>query len=293
MANIKAPTGPRCAREVHIPLRKPLLRTLTTLALGLPVLYALPAAALWFGQDMILFPAPGLSLDDLDAQAAAQGASPLWLVAQDGVDLYAWHFDNGGDRLIIYFHGNASSPAAASGLSQQVASLGYGLLAPSYRGYSPSQGSPSEQGLIEDAREIWRYATQDLGVDPSNIVLHGRSLGGGVAVALASEVQPRAVILECTFASVREVAQSRYPIYPVRLLLRHPFDSEARAPGVQAPVLLVHGDQDQVVPVEHGRRLAEAFPDATYIEVPGEGHGGRLLRGEGRARQAWLEMLAR
>ena len=269
------------------------IRRRVPLLLGtLLALYLAPAVVLWLGQEYLLFPAPGLSAEALDEQAAKRGATPIWLQTDDGVNLYGWHIDQGGSRLIIYFHGNGSSPFEAGGIAPLVVPLGYDVLAPSYRGYSPSEGRPSEVGLIEDARTAWRYATTDLGFEPDQIVLHGRSLGGGVATALAAEVEPRALVLECTFASVRAVAQSQYPIYPAGLLLRHPFDSEARAVEVSAPVLIAHGDRDEVVPVSQGRRLAEAFPSATYFEIPGQGHGGPLLRGEGPAQEAWFQLLS-
>ncbi len=273
-------------------MRRP-LRWIVAAVAVLAALYATPAAALWALQDAMLFPAPGVPRATLDTEAARHGARPVTLTTADGVELYAWYTPSTGDRLILYFHGNGSTPGEAARLRPLVAPHGYGLLAPTYRGYPPSGGVPSEAGLIEDARAAWSYATEELGFAPENIVLHGRSLGGGVATALATEVAPRARVLECTFASVRDVAAGRYPIYPVSWLIRHPFDSEARAPRVRAPTLVVHGDQDEVVPVAHGRRLARAFPDAAYVEVPGEGHGGALVRGEGAARVACIGLLAR
>jgi len=257
--------------------------------LVLAALYAAPAALLWALQEGMLFPAPAIPRALLDAEAARQGARPVSIQTADGLALYAWHTPADGDGLVIYFHGNASSPADASRLRPHLAPRGYAILAPTYRGYPPSEGRPSEAGLIEDARAVWRYAVEALGHDPSRIILHGRSLGGGVATALAAEVSPRALVLEGTFASVRDVAASRYPIYPVGALMRHPFDSVARAPQVRAPVLVVHGDADEIVPVAHGRRLAQAFPDARYVELPGLGHNAPLVLGG--ALDAWLEVI--
>jgi fermentation-respiration switch protein FrsA (DUF1100 family) len=254
-------------------------------------LYVVPAALLWGMQDAVIFPAPRYTPMEFDERALQLGAKPLFIPTADGGSLYAWHTPSAGDRLVIYFHGNASTPAEGSMLRKPLLELGYGILAPTYRGYGPNQGRPSEAGLIEDARASWRYATKELGYAPGNIVLHGVSLGGGVATALASEVHPRALVLECTFSSVREVAAARYPIFPVGLLLRHPFDSVARAPNVHAPTLVVHGDQDNVVPVEHGRRLAGAFPDARYVEVPGMGHNVGLIVSGGEAFVAWTRLL--
>ncbi|TVQ91717.1 MAG: alpha/beta hydrolase [Deltaproteobacteria bacterium] len=278
--------------EVLISLIPSIRRRIPLLLGTLLALYAAPAIVLWLGQDYLLFPAPGLTVEALDEQAEKHGATPIWLRADDGISLYGWHIGQGGSKLVLYFHGNGSSPFEAAGIAALVAPLGYDVLSPSYRGYSPSEGRPSEAGLIEDARTAWRYATTELGFQPEQIVLHGRSLGGGVATALAAEVEPRALVLECTFASVRDVAQRQYPIYPVRFLLRHPFDSEARAAEVGAPVLIAHGDRDEVVPVTQGRRLAESFAQVTYLEVPGQGHGGPLLRGRGPAQEAWLRLLS-
>lgn len=269
--------------------RRAAARLAAAALVGIAAIYAAPAALLWALQDGMLFPAPAIPRAALDAEAARRGANPVTIRTADGVALYAWHTPADGDGLVIYFHGNASSPVDASRLRPHLAPRGHAILAPTYRGYPPSEGRPSEAGLIEDARAVWRYAVEELGHDPSRIVLHGRSLGGGVATALAAEVSPRALVLEGTFASVSEVAASRYPMYPVGLLMRHPFDSLARAPRVRAPVLLVHGDADEVVPVAHGRRLAAAFPDARYIELPGLGHNAPLVLGGGL--DAWLEVI--
>lgn len=268
-----------------------LLRATSLILVFLAAIYVGPAVLLYGLQDGMLFPAPSYSRATFDAKAPRRGARPVAIPAADGLSLYGWYTPSDGERLAIYFHGNASTPAEASRLREHYVPRGYAILAPTYRGYGPNEGLPSEAALIEDARAVWRYATEELGHVPAEIVLHGRSLGGGVATALAAEVRPRALVLECTFASVRDVAAERYPIYPIGWLLRHPFDSVARAPRVSVPTLVVHGDADRVVPIAHGRRLAQAFPNARYVEVAGEGHDGPLIVGGGEPLKAFLELL--
>ena len=133
----------------------------------------------------------------------------------------------------------------------------------------------------------------DRQIAPEKVVLHGRSLGGAVATRLAEEVEPGGLVLESTFESMVAMARRQAPAYPVRSLLRHPFDTWSRAPGVSIPTLILHGDADSVVPVGHGRRLAHRFPVAHYVEVPGGHHNELLVLRDPAAKLAWLELLGR
>lgn len=248
---------------------------LIVLAMACLATYLAYGAILYQLQDTILFPVPRADREALDREAAGIGARVHEPVAADGTRLYAWHLPGGGERLLVFFHGNGGGLGAAPWFAHHLP--GFDIVSFSYRGYPGSEGQPSEAGLVLDARAIWSLVTEQLGFSPDSIVLHGQSLGGGVVNHLLTEVQPAAATFDSTFASVLELARRRAPVLPVGLLLRHPFRSIERAPSISVPVLVMHGDADTLIPVSHGRRMAEAYPDARYVEVPGRGHQHWLL----------------
>jgi pimeloyl-ACP methyl ester carboxylesterase len=258
--------------------------------------YGAVAATLWRMQESLIFPAPGgIDVSALDQAASEVGAEPFRIHAADGTKLYGWHRSpppNGAKHCgVLYFHGNAETVAASVALGRLVTREGCDFLVVAYRGYPGSAGKPSESGIALDARALWDHATVDLGIPPERILLHGRSLGGGVAVGLASEVTPGALAIEASFTSLVDVAAARYPFLPVRRLLRHRFDSIGRAPGIAVPTLVVHGSADRTIPVSHGRALAKAFPNARYIEASGLDHDDALFLADAAADEAYVALL--
>lgn len=241
---------------------------------------------LWGAQRRILYPAPDIDRLTLATWAAKVGAREVSLRASDGVQLYAWHLPATGERrgVVVRFEGNGGATGARVGANAWLQSEGWDVVQLNYRGYPGSDGSPTEQGLIRDAHAAWEYA---LGFDERPWI-HGTSLGGGVAVALAAEVDARALVLQQTFSSVRDVASEAYPFLPVRWLLQDPWDSASRAPSVGCPVLLLHGDRDDVVPFPHMHRLAASFQSPVRsVTFPGLGHQDDLLmtpEGQGAVR---------
>ena len=248
--------------------------TLQKLAVALGTFYVVYGGGLYWVQDTVLFPAPEVSQEALSRAAASSGAREVYLKASDGTALYAWHRGAGHDRLVLLFHGNGDALPGRIPQHDQLVEWGWDVLQIAYRGYPGSEGVPSEAGLGQDARAAWTFATEELGFTPDRIVLHGESLGGGVVGTLMTEVEPAALVLVSAFTSVYDLSW-RYtgPLYPRGLLLKHPFLTSERAPRVQYPVLLFHGEADRVVPVHHGRTLSELFPKARYVEVPDGGHG--------------------
>lgn len=253
------------------------LRSVVVIAVGVYVGYG---ALLWWLQERLLFPAPGgIGRDALDGAAAEVGARPLELVGADGVKVYAWHRPaqrpaGQSPRLIVYFGGNGEVLSDNLSLQRLFLQSGFDVLTLSYRGYPGSEGQPSEVGLGLDAEAAWAWATGPGGFAPDRVVLYGRSLGGGVAAMLAAgPANPAAMVLESTFSSVREVAATVARGYPVSWLLRHPFDTRARAPQFGVPVFLMHSTDDEVVPIDlGGRPLSQVIADVEYHEVQGLGH---------------------
>ncbi len=179
----------------------------------------------------------------------------------------------------MYLHGNAGNIAGRAPKVRRFLDRGYGVLLVGYRGYGGNPGAPSEQGLMADGGAALDFLAAR-GVGAAHTVLLGESLGSAVAVALASARAVGAVILEAPFTSVAEVGQRAYPFLPVRLLIEDRFDSLDRIGRVEAPLLIVHGEEDRVVPVAQGRRLlAAAKAPKQGVFLPHAGHNDLLRHG--------------
>ena len=174
--------------------------------------------------------------------------------------------------LVIYFGANAEevtgdAPGAEATYGPRA------VLLVNYRGYGASGGRPGERELVSDALEIHDWAARRPDIDGSRIAIHGRSLGTGVAVALAAARPVRCVVLTSPYASVLQIAREAYPWLPVALLLRHPFDSARRAGGAKAPALILIGEADDVIAPRHSRRLAASWGGPVEVaSFPGFGH---------------------
>ncbi|MGE5154521.1 MAG: alpha/beta hydrolase [Bdellovibrio bacteriovorus] len=231
---------------------------------------------------------------DLAATPADWGMDyeDVWLRTEDGVRLHGWYLPHpGARRVLLFFHGNAGNISHRQASLEIFNRLGLGVLILDYRGYGRSEGRPSEQGLYRDARAAWDHLVEGLGVAPGDIVLFGRSLGGAVAAELASRVRPGALILESTFSSARDLVREIYPILSRLIVRRFDFDTVARLAGVRCPVLVLHSPQDEIIPVELGRRVYEAAGEPkSFHGLRGDHNGGFLLSQPGyeRALAAFL-----
>ncbi len=172
--------------------------------------------------------------------------------------------------VLLYFHGNAEAAAHNLPLADELRDRGFGVFLAEYRGYGGLAGSPSEKGLYADG-EAAMAALGRLGVPLSRLVLVGRSLGSGVAVELATRHRVAAVVLVSAYTSLVDMGRLvAGPLAP--LVVRDRFDSLGKLGRVAAPVVLLHGALDDVVPVAMGRRLAAARPGARWVEVAGTSH---------------------
>jgi len=263
------------------------------IVVGLAILaYLGVGGTLYYIQDALIFPAPGgISTAAMDEAAAEVGATPIEVETSDGLKLYGWYRGAGNKRAVVYFHGNAGSVLGTVGLMRAVNDEGWDFAAINYRGYPGSDGAPSEAGLLKDAKGIWDYLRDVKGIAAEDIVLHGRSLGGGVAAGLATEVQAGGVVLESSFTSVLEIAQKGNSWFPVSFLLRHPFDTRGRSKSIGVPVLVMHSDGDDIIPVSHGRELGTLFSAGQYIEIPRREHNDGLIVNCPEGRAAYLKFL--
>lgn len=175
--------------------------------------------------------------------------------------------------LAIYFPGNSGHRDVRRRDLLEVADAGFDVLIFDYRGYGDNPGSPSERALTADARAIWEEATRQRGYSAGRILLFGESLGGAVAIALCADVckageVPAGLTVVSSFSSLPDVAASLYPAFPFRFLLFDRYDAASRIADIRCPIAIIHGEADDIVPSELGRRLFDAAPTASADGVP-------------------------
>ena len=197
-------------------------------------------------------------------------------IASGKEKLHGWFFPAGKDSpVILFFHGNGGNISYRGDTIYLLNKLGMNLLMIDYRGYGHSTGSPSEQGLYEDARAAWQYLLQQRGYKPSQVIIFGRSMGGAVATQLASEVKAAGLILESTFSSLRDMAEYYYPDMHYLMYLRYRFDSATSIQQVSCPVLMVHSPEDEIVPYQLGVKLYQNIAGEKYfLEINGDHNNG-------------------
>jgi fermentation-respiration switch protein FrsA (DUF1100 family) len=188
------------------------------------------------------------------AAAGLPAAQEILLDTADGERLIAWHVPPRGDRpVVLYLHGNGGALSHRAERFRALTADGTGLVAVDYRGYGGSSGRPTEAGLLIDAENAYAFAAARY--PAARIAVWGESLGTGVAVTLAAERPVGRVVLEAPFTSAVDLAARRYPFVPVRWLMKDQFRSDLRIAAVAAPLLVLHGARDTIVPIEYGERL--------------------------------------
>jgi pimeloyl-ACP methyl ester carboxylesterase len=231
-------------------------------------LYVLLCALLYSRQEAsIFYPGPN------DRMLVEQWSANRIEIPVSGATLEGWWTDNPGSAtpaVILYFGGNAEDVLYTAGTARNLAARR--LLVVNYRGYGGSTGQPGQKELYADALAIYDHAIRE-GTDPTHVVVMGRSLGSGVATMLAAHRPVAGAILITPFDSLASVAAGHYPIFPVRLLLRHPFPSDEWARQISRPALIVAARNDFVVPARHAQRLGEAWAGPKEIHIlQGVGH---------------------
>ena len=211
---------------------------------------------------------------------AGMGIEALTLDTADGERLAAWTSDAGeGCPTFLLFHGNAGHLEQGLFQYREIMQTGAGFLAVSWRGYAGSTGKPSEEGLIEDARAGYGELIAR-GVRPSDIVVHGFSLGAAPGIRIAAENEIGALILEAPFLSAEKRASEMFPLLPVGLLMRDTYRSDQHIGAVDAPILIVHGTADEVIPPHHSEALAAlATAPTERLLIIGASHNTLLASG--------------
>ncbi|MBW7963762.1 alpha/beta hydrolase [Bradyrhizobium sp. BR 10261] len=233
--------------------------------------YCAGLVLLFVKQRSMLFPIP-TSERTTPAAAGFPQAKEHVLTTSDGEKVIVWHVPpKPGRNVVLFFHGNGDFLAGLAGRFKAITADGTGLVALSFRGYAGSTGSPSEDGLLRDGAATYAFAAERY--DAQRLVAWGFSLGTGVAVAIASEHPVRKLILEAPYSSIADVAAAQFRFVPVRLLIRDPLHSDTRIARVTVPLLVVHGAQDQTIPIAFGEKLfALAHEPKQFVRVPAGGH---------------------
>ncbi len=239
-------------------------RLMSLLVLAAGVYLALMLALYGMQNSMIYRP----SLERMEPSAAGFDGQEIVLPTPDGERLIAWWRPALGDKpVVLYFHGNGGGLRNRAKRYTLLSAQGMGILALSYRGYSGSTGTPSQTHNFLDAERAYSWLVRQ-GVPPERIALYGESLGTGVAIHLATKQDIRALVLEAPYTSFAAIIRRRFPYYlfPIELLLRDPYRSDQRIGAVRAPVLIMHGVNDRVVPYRLGERLYDQIrPDVHKV----------------------------
>jgi hypothetical protein len=250
-----------------------MIRALRMIALPL-IAVAVVLLLLWAAQRSLLYLPLGSVVSP--AEAGVAGAEAFAVSTPDGLSLGAWFLRNAASKpraTVIVFNGNAGNRSYRAPLARALTVGGFQVCLFDYRGYGGNPGSPTEAGLLIDARAVHDAVAARTDVDAGRIILLGESLGTGVAVALARDVRPMAVVLRSPFTSMADVAAHHYWFLPVRRLLWDRYDSLSRVGALTCPVAVVAGDRDRVVPFALSRRLFDAIrAPKTFITVGGTDH---------------------
>jgi fermentation-respiration switch protein FrsA (DUF1100 family) len=272
-----------------------LKRLAMTLAIGVVAALFLAAAAIrYFENSFIYFP-PRFPEGFPPADLSPLHVEDVWLTTQDNVRLNAWYLPSpGSGKALLVFHGNAENIGHGLGQAIFYSRLGVNVLAVDYRGYGRSEGSPNETGVYRDADAAYDYLVQVRHVRPKNIIVFGHSLGGAVAIDLASRRECGGLIVQSSFTSVRDMARRTFRIPLFEYIPKSRFDSLAKIRQVQAPILIVHGTRDAIVPFSMGQRLFTAAREPKFFfPVEGAGHNDVMEIGGDQLLQRFQSFLDR
>ncbi len=255
------------------------------LGLALVAYAALVSGCAMMQRSLMYFP-------DANLPPPAPGFAAVSYRTADGLTLTSWYRPaEKGFPTLVYFQGNGGNISQRIYKTRPLYEAGHGLLLTGYRGYGGNPGSPTEAGLYDDAMSALHWLAGQ-GIAADRIVLYGESLGTGVAVELATRVQSRAVVLEAPFTSLVDAGARAYPYLPVRWLVHDRYDSLAKIGTLSAPVMVLHGTADDIVPVAMGEAILAAAPEPKRgLFFPGFGHNELIAVGAPEEILAWLANL--
>jgi fermentation-respiration switch protein FrsA (DUF1100 family) len=227
---------------------------------------------------LALFPAP---FPQGDWRPAESHFEDCWFRSADGLRLHGWLLRHEQPReALLLVHGNAGNVTQRARTAQQLSErCQASVFVFDYRGYGRSEGTPTIPGLLIDARAARAFVAQREGMNETDVILFGESLGGAITVELAAEDGARALVLQSTFASFKEVAAAHYPALLVDALVANRLNSAAKIAKYRGPLFQVHGDSDRTIPLAQGRRLFDtANMPKTFLSLPGHDHNDPCRR---------------
>jgi fermentation-respiration switch protein FrsA (DUF1100 family) len=256
---------------------------LLIIAAGSVAIVAAVLTLIWTMQRRLMYfptsdvPMPG--------EIGLSGVEPVTFETTDGLGLNGWFVAASGPSpriSVLVFNGNAGNRAHRAPLAAALQRHGLQVLLVDYRGYGGNPGTPTENGLAADSRAAHAYLAGRPDVDASRIVYFGESLGTAVAIDLAAEHPPAALVLRSPFTSIADVGRYHYPFLPVRLLLRDRFAAIDQIRRIRVPLLVIAGGRDRIVPIENSRRLYDAaVAPKTLLMLPNADHNDvELIAGD-------------
>jgi fermentation-respiration switch protein FrsA (DUF1100 family) len=234
----------------------------------LVLVIAVVVVLLWAGQRRLIYfpfgkvPPP--------ASVGLKYADEVSFTTDDGLTLHGWYVPAVSPPArftVLAFSGNAGNRGMRAALAEELARRGVATFLFDYRGYGDNPGSPTETGLARDARAALAHLTARPDTDPQRVVYFGESLGAAVAVRLATEAPPLALVLRSPFTSLADIGRHHYPYLPVRLMLHDRYPSIDLVPLVRTPILVIAGDRDRVIPTEQSKRLHAAAPEPKELLI--------------------------
>jgi fermentation-respiration switch protein FrsA (DUF1100 family) len=237
------------------------------------VAYLLVLLLLLLLENTLIYPAPKYPLGDWEADYFEH--EDVWFTSADGTKLHGWLVEHPRPRaVVLYAHGNGENVAYLGPYLKQLSEeLRLTIFAFDYRGYGRSEGSPQEQGILEDGAAAMEWLAKRTGRQPNDLVLMGRSLGAAVVVDLAAKHGARGLIVQNAFTTLPDAAAWHYPWAPVRWLMRNRYDSLAKIGRYRGPLLASHGTADVIVPLVLGQKLFAAAPGRKeFFQIEGRGH---------------------
>ncbi len=245
----------------------------------------------WYEQQAMYYPTHDVVRTPADAGLPFEDVT---IATDDGETLHGWWIPSGraGTPVLLFFHGNGGNVSHRTEKLAVLHNLGADTFIIDYRGYGNSSGTPSEPGMYRDAHAAYQYLVTTRGIPAERILVYGESLGSAVAVHLATEAKTGGVVVESGFTSVPDIAQKRFPVLPVRWVLKHQFDTLDKVRRINAPLLLLHSREDELFDMSHPERLlAAAQPPKRMVELRG-GHNDAFLVSVDVYRKALAAFLA-
>jgi pimeloyl-ACP methyl ester carboxylesterase len=253
------------------------MKTFLSLLTVLLTLYGILGIVLYLFQGSMVFLSgmPGRALEATPTDIGLD-FEEVHIGTADGERLHGWFVPAENARgTLLFFHGNAGNISHRLESLMIFNRLRLDVLIIDYRGYGQSSGKTTEQGTYNDAGAAWRYLVEEREIAAERIIIFGRSLGGAVAAWLGARTRPAGLIIESSFSSGEDMARRLYPVYPARLLARLKYPVTTHAAQFRSPALIIHSRDDEIIPVELGRKVHDAVPGRReWLEIRGDHNAG-------------------